>query len=64
MASQGRAAWCLAAAGGGLVFDNTQLVKERDAAVHKAFSQKWGPRSQRNSLACENEKLRRQNQRA
>ena len=37
--------------------------KERDAAVHKAFSQKRGPRSQSNPLAGENEKLRRQNQR-
>lgn len=37
--------------------------KERDAAIHKAFSQKRGPRTQRNPLAGENEKLRRQNQR-
>lgn len=37
--------------------------KERDAAVRKAFSQKRGPREQRNPLASENEKLRRQNQR-
>jgi transposase-like protein len=37
--------------------------KERDAAVHRAFSQKRGPRLQRNPLAGENEKLRRQNQR-
>ena len=37
--------------------------KERDHAVHKAFSQKRGPRPQRNPLAAENEKLRRQNQR-
>jgi transposase len=37
--------------------------KERDAAVHQAFSQKRGPRPQRNPLAGENEKLRRQNQR-
>jgi transposase len=37
--------------------------KERDAAVHKAFSQKRGPQSQRNPLSSENEKLRRQNQR-
>ena len=37
--------------------------KERDATVHKAFSQKRGPRPQRNPLAGENEKLRRQNQR-
>ena len=33
------------------------------AAVHKAFSQKRGPQPQRNPLAGENEKLRRQNQR-
>ena len=37
--------------------------KERDAAVHKAFSQKRGPQPRRNPLAGENEKLRRQNQR-
>jgi transposase len=37
--------------------------KERDHAVHKAFSQKRGPRPQRNPLAAENEKLRRHNQR-
>lgn len=37
--------------------------KERDAAVRKAFSQKRGPQAQRNPLAGENEKLRRQNQR-
>jgi transposase len=37
--------------------------KERDAAVRKAFSQKRGPQPQRNPLALENEKLRRQNQR-
>src|SRR5204863_9077428 len=37
--------------------------KERDAAGHKAFSQKRGPRTQRNPLTGENEKLRRQNQR-
>jgi transposase-like protein len=37
--------------------------KERDAAVRKAFSQQRGPRPQRNPLAGENEKLRRQNQR-
>ena len=37
--------------------------KERDAAVHQAFSQKRGPRTQRNPLTSENEKLRRQNQR-
>jgi transposase len=37
--------------------------KERDSAVRKAFSQKRGPQPQRNPLAGENEKLRRQNQR-
>jgi transposase len=37
--------------------------KERDRAVHKAFSQKRGPQSQRNPLAAENDKLRRHNQR-
>ncbi len=37
--------------------------QERDHAVHKAFSQKRGPRPQRNPLAAENEKLRRHNQR-
>ena len=37
--------------------------KERDAAVHQAFSQKRGPQLKRNPLASENEKLRRQNQR-
>ena len=37
--------------------------KERDRAVHKAFSQKRGPQVQRNPLAAENEKLRRHNQR-
>ena len=37
--------------------------KERDAAVDRAFSQKRGPRTQRNPLTGENEKLRRQNQR-
>ena len=37
--------------------------KERDTAVHKAFSQKRGPQPKRNPLAGENEKLRRQNQR-
>lgn len=37
--------------------------KERDAAVHQAFSRKRGPQTQRNPLAGENEKLRRQNQR-
>jgi transposase-like protein len=37
--------------------------KERDAAVHRAFSQKRGPRTQHNPLTGENEKLRRRNQR-
>ena len=37
--------------------------KERDAAVHQAFSQKRGPQTKRNPLTSENEKLRRQNQR-
>jgi transposase-like protein len=37
--------------------------KERDAAVHKAFSQKRGPQPKRNPFAGENEKLRRQNRR-
>ena len=37
--------------------------KERDHALHKAFSQKRGPQPQRNPLAAENEKLRRHNQR-
>jgi transposase len=37
--------------------------KERDAAMHQAFSQKRGPQTRRNPLAGENEKLRRQNQR-
>ena len=37
--------------------------KEREAAVDKAFSQKRGPQPQRNPLAGENDKLRRQNQR-
>jgi transposase-like protein len=37
--------------------------KERDAAVRQAFSRKRGPRTERNPLAGENEKLRRQNQR-
>jgi transposase len=37
--------------------------KERDAAVHQAFSPKRGPQPRRNPLSSENEKLRRQNQR-
>ena len=45
-----------------LVFAQPQRP-ERDAAVHKAFSQKRGPQTRRNPLAGENEKLRRQNQR-
>ena len=35
--------------------------KERDAALHCAFSQKRGPEPKHNPLAVENEKLRRQN---
>jgi transposase-like protein len=35
--------------------------KERDAAVHCAFSQKRGPEPKHYLLAAENEKLRRQN---
>jgi transposase len=35
--------------------------KERDAAVHCAFSQKRGPEPKHNPLAAENEKLRCQN---
>jgi transposase-like protein len=41
----------------------TSWRKERDAAVHSAFSQKRGPEPKRNPLTAENEKLRRQNQR-
>jgi transposase len=37
--------------------------KEREAAVHQAFSQKRGPHPKRNPLSKENDKLRRQNQR-
>lgn len=37
--------------------------KERDAAVHDAFSQRRGPQTRPNPLAGEDEKLRRQNQR-
>ncbi len=37
--------------------------REREAAVHQAFSQKRGPQPKRNPLAKENDKLRRQNQR-
>ena len=39
-----------------------QWRKERDAAVDQAFSQKRGPKPERNPLAGENQ-LRRQNQR-
>jgi len=35
--------------------------KDRDAAVHDAFSQKRGPEAKHNPLTAENEKLRRQN---
>ena len=41
----------------------TNWRKERDAAVHTAFSQKRGPEPKHNPLTAENEKLRRQNQR-
>ena len=41
----------------------TSWRKERDGAVHKAFSKKRGPAPMRNPLAGEVEKLRRQNQR-
>ena len=37
--------------------------KEREAAVHQAFSQKRGPYPKHNPLTKENDKLRRQNQR-
>jgi transposase-like protein len=37
--------------------------KERDEAVTKAFSQPRGPHPQRDPLATENERLRRQNER-
>jgi len=37
--------------------------KERDAAVRQVFSRKRGPQAERNPLAGENEKLRRQKQR-
>jgi transposase-like protein len=37
--------------------------REREAAVHNAFSQKRGPEPKQNPLAAENENLRRQNQR-
>ena len=41
----------------------TAWRKERDAAVHSAFSQKRGPEPKHNPFTGENEKLRRQNQR-
>jgi transposase len=41
----------------------TNWRKERDAAVHTAFSQKRGPEPKHNPLTAENEKLRRQNRR-
>lgn len=37
--------------------------KERDSAIHSAFSQKRGPEPKHNPFSSENEKLRRQNQR-
>ena len=40
----------------------TRWRRERDAAVQGAFSQKRGPRPERNPLTSENEKLRRRNQ--
>ena len=40
----------------------TRWRRERDAAVQDAFSQKRGPRPERNPLTAENEKLRRRNQ--
>ena len=47
-----------------LFLDVARLAQgARSRAVHKAFSQKRGPQPQRNPLAGENEKLRRQNQR-
>jgi transposase-like protein len=36
--------------------------RERESALDKAFSQKRGPETNRNPLAGENERLRRQNQ--
>ena len=41
----------------------TRWRRERDAAVHEAFSQKRGPEPKHNPLQAENEKLRRQNAR-
>ena len=37
--------------------------RERDAAVHEAFSRRRGPEPQHNPFAAENQKLRRQNER-
>ncbi len=37
--------------------------KERDSAIHGAFSQKRGPEPKNNPFTAENEKLRRQNRR-
>ena len=37
--------------------------REREAAVHEAFSRKRGPEPQHNPFAVENQKLRRQNER-
>jgi transposase len=37
--------------------------REREAAVHEAFSRKRGPEPQHNPFAAENQKLRRQNER-
>ena len=41
----------------------TNWRKERDAAVHSAFSRKRGPESKHDPLTAENEKLRKRNQR-
>jgi len=41
----------------------TYWRKERDAAIHGAFSQKRGPAPKHNPLSAENEKLRKRNQR-
>jgi transposase-like protein len=41
----------------------TYWRKERDAAIHGAFSQKRGPEPKHNPLTAENEKLRKRNQR-
>jgi hypothetical protein len=37
--------------------------RERDAAVHEAFSRRRGPEPQHNPFAAENQKLRRHNER-